>query len=79
MARAYDALASNEAFVHLFQNLMEMRRQMVESLIQDDGSRGDMLRGSIFVIDSLLRLPDTMVENGAASERELAHRGIDDE
>ena len=75
MAREYRRLAGNEAFVHLFQNLLEMRKQMVESLVRDDGSRGDVLRGAIFVIDSLLRLPDEVVDNGAAAETELRERG----
>lgn len=79
MAREYKALASNEGFVHLFQNLLEMRRQMLESLVADDGSRGGVLRGAIFVIDSLLRLPDEMVNNGAAAETELREGGFDDE
>jgi len=79
MARAYAALADDEAFVHLFQNLLEMRKQMVESLIRDNGDRGDVLRGSIFVIDSLLRLPDEMVRNGADAETELREGGISDE
>lgn len=75
MAREYRRLASDEGFVHLFHNLVEMRRQMVESLVRDDGSRGDTLRGAIFVIDSLLRLPDEVVNNGAAAETELRERG----
>jgi hypothetical protein len=32
------------------------------------------LRGSIFVIDSLARLPDTMLENGKIAETDLAER-----
>lgn len=75
MAREYKALASNEGFVHLFHNLVEMRRQMVESLVRDDGTRGDLLRGSIFAIDSLLRLPDEVVNNGVVAETELRERG----
>jgi hypothetical protein len=75
MAREYRALASNEGFVHLFHNLVEMRRQMVESLVHDDGTRGDLLRGSIFAIDSLLRLPDEVVNNGAVAETELRQQG----
>lgn len=75
MAREYKALASNEGFVHLFHNLVEMRRQMVESLVRDDGTRGDLLRGSIFAIDSLLRLPDEVVNNGVVAETELRQQG----
>ena len=79
LARKYSQLADNEAFVHLFQNLVEMRRQMVESLIHDDGTRGDLLKGSIFVIDALMRLPDEMLRNGDVAERELRQRGEIDE
>lgn len=75
MAREYRRLAENKGFVHLFHNLVEMRRQMVESLVRDDGQRGDMLRGSIFVIDALLRLPDEVVNNGTVAETELRQQG----
>ena len=77
MAREYRRLASDEGFVHLFHNLVEMRRQMVESLVRDDGTRGDLLRGSIFAIDSLLRLPDEVVNNGVVAETELREQGED--
>lgn len=75
MASHYRRLADDKAFVHLFENLAETRRQLMESLVYNADGRVEQLKGSIFMIDSLVRLPDEMLQNGAESEMELRQRG----
>lgn len=78
MAAHYKKLAHDKGFVHLYRQIQSSRRRLMESVVYGGDENAEQLRGAIWAFDSLLKLPDEMLNNGAEAERSLRERGLDD-
>ena len=76
MGKEYEALAKQAAFVHMYDSILSLRRNLVEQLIVGSSEQDDALREGIRILDSILRLPDHMVAQARESETAIRSMGL---